>query len=287
MADAGTKDNPVVADTAKTDQVHIDAPPPAAPAETADTAQSLGVSPSQFEKFYSAEKSEYDWKSHAKEQDWIREHGGKPSDAPKDGEPAKDAPKDGEELTDDGVKDIVEGAGLDFAELDTQIANEGALTEAQMKALTDKGIPEDTIKGYVNYLTETAKAHVTAVSDHFGGDAGFADLREWAKANLTADEIAQYEKQLSDPESWRPAADQLLSRAGKPAGTRADPIVPQNAPKTPATPGQVVPYANQAEMVTDMRKPEYKNNPGFRQEVMNRARVSTWNSNPRTHTLSG
>jgi hypothetical protein len=286
MTQAGTADNPVTGQTAQTGQVHIEGTPQETPAETGETAQTLGVSPAQFEKFYSADKGEYDWKSHAKEQAWIMEHGGKPADAPKaDGEPT-----DGEAPAPEGDEEVraaVEDAGLDFTVLDTQIAEHGKLTDDQTAALVAKGIPEDTIAGYVNYLSETAKAHVTAVSDHFGGDQGFADLREWAKANLTAEEIAQYESQLSDPKSWRPAADQLLSRAGKPAGKRADPIVPQDAPKTPATPGQVAPYANQAEMVTDMRKPEYKNNPAFRQQVMSRARVSTWDQNPRLHTLSG
>ena len=291
MADAA---NPVEGVETGSTQVHLDTAALEAAkiaeekAGTTETAQSLGVSPAQFDKFWSEEKAEYNWRDHAKEQSWVMEHGGKPpAEDPKAVAKADGPVVPGAELDDAGVQKVVEAAGLDFNELDMQIAKHGELTAVQMKALTDLSIPEDTIKGYVNYLSTTAQAHIQAVEDHFGGEQGFAQLREWGKANLTVDEMSQYETQLADPESWRPAADQLLSRAGMPAGKRADPIVPDNAPKTPATPGDIRAYENQAEMIADMRKPEYKSSPAFRNQVMARARISTWEMNPRLHTLSG
>jgi hypothetical protein len=180
------------------------------------------------------------------------------------------------------ARTAVEAAGLDFAELDQQVAANGKLDAEALEKLAKVGIPEDVVQRYVAFTVETAEKHVADVKQHLGGDQGIAAIKEWAGVNLKPEEVTAYENMLSDPAQWRVAADALLMRAGLPQGQKGPLVQAPNA-ASPGTTG-TQPYQNEGEMVADQRRPEYKSDPTFREQVMARARASTFVSNPRAHT---
>lgn len=271
--------------------ITMDAPPAPAADPATPTPESLGVTQAQFDKFYSADTG-YNWENHAKELAFKLEGKAPPAEGeetPAEGEPPAEetpAPAEGEAPASEAdATNAVAQAGLDFEQVNETIATTGALSEEHLVALRKIGIPDEVSQGYVKYLKGTAEAHVASVTEYMGGDDGLAKAREWAKANLPLAEIQDYEKRISDPETWRLAADSILARAGLPAGQKADPIVPPNAQQAPTTPGGIQPYATQADMIADQRKPEYRKDPAFHQQVMDRARISTFKENPRLHSL--
>ncbi len=295
MAEAGTHLNPVVPDVGApgSHQVHIDtAALEAAAAEkagTKETAQSLDVTPAQFEKFWDDENATYHWENHSKEMKWVMENGGATPPAEPAVVPAVAGDGDGVEGVpdpDDQVGAAFSLAGLDIDAVNLEIATSGTIPQAAVDALLKVGFDEDSVRDYVTHTGDTVKAHTAVLEAHFGGPEGMAKLRVWSKANLSQEEINQYQSLLSKRDSWRPTADALLARAGQPAGEVKDPIVPSNLPKTPETAATAaIPYANQAAMMADMRKPEYRKDPVFHAGVVAKARASSWDSNPRLHSL--
>lgn len=223
------------------------------------TADSLGVTPAQFDKFY--KDGQYNWEAHAKEQQFILDQRGETQQ----GETQQ------EEVAD--PQDAVNKAGLDWDDLNYKIGANGDIDASDYQALMQLGIPEETIRTHVAMVSQQVQNHVAQVTEAFGGQEQWAQTQAWADRNLSQGEIDHLNQILAGPD-YRMAVELLQQRAGTAMQTGVQ--------STPGT-NQAQPYASQAEMVADMRKPEYKRDPAFRQSVQSRAAVSAFNQG--AHTL--
>lgn len=221
---------------------------------------SFGVTQSQFDKYY--KDGNYNWEAHAKELQYIAEQRGDETQQEAD---QQEVPEDAQE--------VVEQAGLDWDELSYKIGAQGDIDGEDYEALMQLGIPMETIRGHVQMVAHQVQTHVEAVTDAFGGQEQWQQTQAWADRNLSEGEINHLNQMLAGPD-YQMAVEMLKQKAGTQMGN-----MPQSNPGT----NQVTPYGSQAEMIADMRKPEYKRDPAFRQQVQ--ARVGASQLNMGGHTL--
>lgn len=224
---------------------------------------SFGVTQSQFDKYY--KDGNYNWEAHAKELQFIAEQRGTDNQQTQQEEGQQEVAEDAQQA--------VEQAGLDWDELSFKIGSQGDIDIEDYNKLMAMGIPEETIRGHVQMVAQQVQTHVAAVTDAFGGQEQWQQTQAWADRNLSEGEIAHLNQMLAGPD-YKMAVDMIKQRAGTQMSN-----MPQTNPGT----NQVTPYGSQAEMIADMRKPEYKRDPAFRQQVQ--ARVGASQLNMGGHTL--
>lgn len=267
---------------AATFNIDPNAPAPAAPAPAALNADGTPVTPAAVptlpeggvEKFYNAETGDYNWQGHATE---LAFQQAQKNQTPADATPAP-APA-GDEGT---AQTAVEAAGLDWNELSTQVAETGVLTDDQYAAFEKIGIPRADVEAFVQHRHEAVQTQTKNVTEGFGGEAGFAQIQQWAQANLNDAERDALNIQLNGP-TWEIAVDHLRARAGLPPRSTGSAVSAPNQAGTPSSDASQG-YASEGEMVTEMRDPRYKTDPGFRAQVLAKAQKSNFDTNPRAHT---
>lgn len=130
--------------------------------------------------------------------------------------PKTEAPKP-EGLTIPKPETPAEGASSPFvAALETfearYVETGGALTEADVKGLTDAGIPQRTIDNYLAGLAalereQTAGAHALA-----GGEDKLNAALQWAAQGLSAAEIDNYDNLVTNPKTATQAVEWLMAK---------------------------------------------------------------------------
>jgi len=227
--------------------------------DTLPSPEKMGVTQAQFDKYYNSEKTEYNWKAHAKEYEFIA------------GQRAENQTINAESETANAeaietAEHAVEQAGLDWDDLSRKIGANGDIDVADYEALVKLGIPQEIVKQHVDMVSGQVQDQVQAVTDAFGGREQWQQTQTWADANLEQGELDQLSTMLGGP-NYKMAVDLLRQKAGTQMTT-----MPLGGGGTPAVEG----YAPQMEMVADQRNPEYKRNPAFRDKVMQRAAASNW-----------
>lgn len=172
---------------------------------------------------------------------------------------------------DEGAQKVVEGAGLDWAALNTEYAESGKLSEETYASLEKAGLPRVEVDTYIRGKQADADAYDAAVYGTAGGTEAYGSLIEWAKTNLTdAEKIAFNESVTSgNPAKAKLAVEAL---AGRHAAKRGAPPSSLLNGKKAAT--GVQPFKSQVEVTAAMRSPAYKSDPAFRAEVVERLRLS-------------
>ncbi len=255
-------------------------------------AETFGVTPEQFTKYFDTSKGLYNWQAHAVEADYkIAQKTSQVPAAPAAVTavpgtlPAPGAPPG--PVTPPGVPDpaaaqkIAQGAGLDWDRLTNSVQEYGDIHEQDYATLEKIGIPRADIQGYIGYIKAEAQSHVDNVHGAFGGEAGFNQMKTWVQANLQRNEIDGYNEMLNGPQ-WQVAAETLRTKMGLPPATAAAPAGPVQTPNAslPTAGAAVVPYANQAEMVAAMKDSRYQKDPAYRADVMKKVAGSNWAAAP-------
>jgi len=244
-------------------------------ADNTVTPESLGVSQTQFDKFFDKEKG-YNWQGHAQEAEYKLTQRGETrqtDNTSRQQAQTNASPSD--------AKTAVSEAGLDFGDLTQKIVDNGDIDAADYKALSDIGIPEHIAKSYVQGEVARATEQVDNVLAAFGGEAGFGKVKAWVQENYTDAEVADLERKLSSPNEYRFTAEFLLSKAGLPPVEKGHAVNAPNASQGGG--GGAEGYKNQAEMIADQKDPRYRKDPKFREQVYARAAASTFTVNPRAH----
>ena len=167
---------------------------------------------------------------------------------------------------DAGADDESNDQGNAVAAAEAYYAEHGELNEEQYSKLAEAGITKDMVDNYIAGQ-EAAVAQLTgaAYGEFEGGEADFKAAQEWARENMTADDIAALDVQLgSDKPSIVAAGAKALAEA-----------FAKNAPVTPGrqvigggnrvTDGEYFESARQ--MKEAMASDEYRTDPAFRQKV--------------------
>lgn len=202
--------------------------------------------------------------------------------APKPGTPE---PKPGTPPADDkgdltikpdqkAAEDAVKSAGLDFNALSTEFAEHGDLKPESYTALEKAGIPKPMVDAYIagqKAIAATLEAKVTtAAHEAAGGAEQYTSMVTWAKTGLTAAQQDAYNKAVTtgNPDTVALAVAGLRANYERANGTQGELISGSSNNSGDA------PYASMAQAVADMKKPEYKKDPAFREKVARRLDAS-------------
>lgn len=179
----------------------------------------------------------------------------------KPAEPAKTAEVPA--VTEDSAKKLVADAGLDFSVLSTEVARDGKLSDASIKALIAKGIPQDVIDAHVQGLQASAQLALTEAYATVGGEEAFKGIAEWAAANAEPAQVDTYNALLEAGKIKE--ALNFLKTAYSAVEGKAPARVVTGASTSAVSDGDV--YQSRQEVTADMRSPQYANDPAFRAKV--------------------
>lgn len=153
--------------------------------------------------------------------------------------------------------------GLSFDAFSQEYAEKGELTADSYKKLEDAGIPKAIVDQYIQGQQALATRLETEVKAVVGGEEGFAELSAWALENVSAEDLAAYNKAVSSGD----IAQAKLAVAGlSQKFQEARPTEPHLITGVNGKVSSDV-YESIAQMQKDMASPEYKSDPAFRRKV--------------------
>lgn len=207
----------------------------------------------------------------------MKLHGGKqPAQEPSETRTQTSDSSQQQQQTADGqqqaAQQAVAQAGLDFNALSAEFAANGELSADSYKALHEKsGIPREIVDQFINGQVAAQQIAREEVHKIVGGGDNYQQLVTWAKDNLSPVEIAAFNKIAggADLTATKIAVQGLKSRYDAAFGSEPN-LISDNLASNGA-----VGYRSKAEMTKDMADPRYASDPAFRQDVMNKLRVTT------------
>lgn len=156
-------------------------------------------------------------------------------------------------------------AGLNMAELNTEFATSGSLSEASYTKLAAVGFDKATVDSYVaGQQALVAQFENDVKSATPGGPEKFPEMVEWAKVNMSEPQIAEFNAAVSsgNKDRARLAVAGLGAAFSKDVGS--EPSL-QNGRQGAASAGDV--FESIAQMQVAMSSKEYKTDPAFRAKV--------------------
>lgn len=165
--------------------------------------------------------------------------------------------------SEDQAKDALKSVGLNMEEFSTEFNESGALSEASYKKLADAGIPKEMVDAYIEGQMAKAELAIEKITSVVGGRETYNRMIEWARVNLTADEIAAFDRTVTsgDLSVAQLASEGLYRRYTAAVGTN-------NRQISGSTNGQTTDVFQSTSQVTAaMRDPRYSTDPAYRQAV--------------------
>lgn len=206
------------------------------------------------EKFWDAEKGEVNVEALLKSQQdgeaALREGKPEPKDEPKD-----DAEGD-DKVAPESAK-VIESASKEFAE-------KGELSADMYANLEKAGMPKVMVDEYIAGQMAMVERLEGAAAEPFGSFDGYNDAANWAAENLSQEEIAALDVQLTstNPAIVKQGAAALQSKYAANADITPDTtLTGQGNPSTGSA------FKSSAEMQAAMSDPRYKVDAAYRKEV--------------------
>lgn len=186
--------------------------------------------------------------------------GKKPAEEAPKGEPN---PSEGDDPTKAEAQAVLDEKGLSFDSFSAEYAENGGLSDASYKKLEEAGIPKAIVDQFIAGQEAVALRLQTEVKAVVGGDEGFNELAAWAVDHATPEDLAAYNKAIDSGD----IAQAKLAIAG---------LAQKYQEARPSEPNLITggngrvsadAYESNAQLIADMSKPEYKNDPAFRRKV--------------------
>lgn len=171
------------------------------------------------------------------------------------------------------VRTLVEAAGLNFNAMSDELAASGDLSRETRAQLTQAGFSEGQVNTYLAGFRAEGQQLLAAAHSAAGGQEQFEAMQEWAAGNLDEASQAAYNRLIAsaDPMQIKLAVQGLAAQYVEAEGSPAERTIGGN--------GNAGEYGDSYEsieqMKADMKKPEYKTDPAFRQKVMDRVSRSS------------
>lgn len=163
------------------------------------------------------------------------------------------------------VQEELQSKGLDLYEFSNEFNSNGQLSDDSYAKLEQAGYPRDIVDQFIDGQKARASLFESEVKSSAGGDKGFTEMVEWAKANLSPPEINAYNAAIDSGD----IAQAKLAVAGvyqKFSSSR--PSEPNNLFSGSTSKGtQGDAYESVAQLTKDMASPEYKSDPAYRAKV--------------------
>lgn len=182
---------------------------------------------------------------------------GKPAEATPPADPTATPPTD-------QVADELATKGLDLSEFSQEFNTKGELSAGSYDALEKAGYPRNIVDQYIDGQKAQAALYESEVKAVAGGDKGFAEMVDWATANLSPAEIQAYNNAIDsgDPNQAKLAVGGIYARF---AAVR--PTEPSLFNGNTGSAQSSDSYESIAQMQKDMAHPDYKADPAFRAKV--------------------
>lgn len=167
--------------------------------------------------------------------------------------------------TEQQVQEDLQNKGLDLYKFSDEFASQGELSADSYEKLEKAGYPRDLVDQFIDGQKARASLFESEVKSVAGGDQGFNDMVNWAKANLSAQEINAYNAAVDsgDPEQAKLAVAGVFQKYS--AARPAEPNKLFSGSTSRASDGDV--YESVAQLTKDMATAEYKSDPAFRARV--------------------
>ena len=158
------------------------------------------------------------------------------------------------------AEEAVAQAGLDMSALQTEYDDNGELSQNSIDKLTAVGIDKNIIDAYIDGQTALAQNIEADIKGAVGGNDQYKGMVEWAKENLSAEEVTAYNNTVNS----RDIASVKLAVTGLKARMDAgrEPNLVQG--KASVSTGG---YESWAQVTQAMNDPRYANDPAFRKQV--------------------
>jgi hypothetical protein len=215
------------------------------------------------DKFYDAETGKVDYDAMAKSYTELEKKQSQKTEETTE-EPSE-PPKTADEA--------VEKAGLDMGKLTEEYDTNDGLTDDSYAALEAAGIPKATVDQYIEgqkALVAQAQTEAYSLTD---GKEGYEAMSGWAKANLSAEELSNYNTQVNSPNSKvREMAIRGLHAQFSADSGDGKPLVHGNNSVTADGSG----FKSRAQMIEAMQDSKYQSDPAYRAEVENKIARSSF-----------
>lgn len=154
-------------------------------------------------------------------------------------------------------------ATFKYDDVSKEWADNGALSDKTYATLESNGFDKDTVDAFISYKQTSADAAVAKMLEPVGGAEGYAELTVWAKENLTASEIAAFDRMVTtgSTEEATLAVQGLNARRGD----NKEPSLLSGKTGGKETGSDI--YQSNEQMVKDMGDDRYKTDPAFRKMV--------------------
>lgn len=181
------------------------------------------------------------------------------------GKPAEAKPQDtpADQPTDQ-VDQELQSKGLNLADFNAEFAEKGELSPQSYDALEKAGYPRNYVDQFIEGQRARASLYESEVKSAVGGNDNFNEMVDWAKANLSVEEINAYNRAIDsgDMNQAKLAAAGMYqkfsaSRPSEPNLFKGSNYASQSSDV----------YESIAQMQKDMATPEYKSDPAFRAKV--------------------
>lgn len=172
--------------------------------------------------------------------------------------------KDEQKNTDNTKTDNSDGE-LDLTPFEEEFAQSGELSSESYAALAKKGIPKGVVDNYIAGVQALAESKAQSVYNSVGGEQEYRQMIEWAKSNLSSDEVKAFNNTVISSDT----AQALLAVKGLNAQYQA------KRGKTPrlidgtehSSINSSDSFNSVAEVTAAMKDPRYQKDPTYRKEV--------------------
>jgi hypothetical protein len=172
-----------------------------------------------------------------------------------------------EEVSDEEPSEVVTQTTDYMVELQKAYGDNGELPEEAIEHF-GKMDPKDLIQSYLAYTTKTRagtvqQSEINAIKNAVGGEEAYTEMLDWARDNLSPDEISDFNTVTStgNVAAIRFAVDSLGNRWKTNVGYEAPLVTGKRAA------GKAAGYRSHAELARDIADPRYQNDPAFRSDV--------------------
>jgi hypothetical protein len=147
----------------------------------------------------------------------------------------------------------------------------GEISDETFASLEKSGLPRPMVEAFIAGQEALAEKATTEILNIIGGPQAFEHMKSWAMENCTPEEISLFNKAIvsnnmaSVKMAVRAMNDMYIEREGK-----APNLLRSSTPNMENVGG----FESKAQMTAAMRDPRYSKDPAFRQEVMERIRLS-------------
>lgn len=181
--------------------------------------------------------------------------GGKKAEAP---------PVDPSNVDQNKAEEIAKDAGLDIDQMQQWYSQNGQLSEEHYKSLEKSGIPKEIVDQYIAGQEAQAEKYRDSIISKVGGQDNFSAMAEWAKVNMSEQEIAAYNKATSSADMTvvENAVLGLAYRYQSAVGKDPKLLGGQTAGSSG--------FQSVAQLTEAMKDPRYDKDPAYRKDVQNR-----------------